>query len=67
VGIVSAVTSSLGSLKNNPAALDSARQKQSIKNFQSTTGGTAAEGRAAYEANKNNPAAMAELDRQLGV
>ena len=67
VGIVSAVTSSLGSLKNNPAALDSARQKQSIKNFQSTTGGTAAEGRAAYEANKSNPAAMAELDRQLGV
>jgi hypothetical protein len=67
VGIVSAVTSSPAFLKNNPAALDSARQRQSIKNFQAAGGGTAAEGKAAYEASRNNPSAMAALDKQLGL
>jgi len=67
VGIVSAVANSPSFLKNNPAALDSARQRQSIKNFQAAGGGSAAEGRAAYEATRSNPSAMAALDKQLGL
>jgi hypothetical protein len=67
VGIVSAVTSSVSFLKKNPAALDSARQRQSTKNFQAAGGGTVAEGRAAYEASRSNPNAMAALERQLGL
>ena len=46
---------------------DSARQRQAIKNFQAAGGGSAADGRAAYEATKNNPSAMAALDKQLGL
>ena len=67
VGIVAAVTTSKQDIKSNPAALDSARQRQSIKNFQSRGGGTSAEGRDNYAANKNDPAAMAALDAQLGI
>jgi hypothetical protein len=67
VGIVAAVTSSATSLRNNPAALDSARQRQSIKNFQANGGGTVAAGKAAYEAQRSNPNAMAALEKQLGI
>ena len=67
VGIVAAVTSSINSLKTNPAALDSARERQAIKNYQAATGGSADDGRAAYQANKNDAAAMAALDKQLGL
>jgi hypothetical protein len=67
VGIVSALTSSKNALRNNPAALDSARQRQSIKNFQARSGGSVSEGKAAYEASRSNPSAMAALEKQLGV
>lgn len=67
VGIVSAVTSATRNLGNNPAALDSARQRLSIKNHQSRTGATAAEAMANYQANKNNATEMAKLDKQLGI
>jgi hypothetical protein len=67
VGLASAVTSSIKALKTNAAALDSARQRQSIKNFQAAGGGSAALGAAAYAATKNNPSAMAALDKKLGL
>jgi hypothetical protein len=67
VGLVAAVTSSTKALRNNPAALDSARQRQSIKNFQAQGGGSVAAGKAAYAASRSNPNAMAALERQLGV
>ena len=67
VGIVSAVTSSITALKTNAAALDSARQRQAIKNFQTAGGGSAVLAKAAYDATKNDPAAMAVLDKQLGL
>jgi len=67
VGIVSAVTSATRNLGNNPAALDSARQRQSIKEYQSRTGATAAQAKANYQAIKNNAAEMAKLDEQLGI
>lgn len=63
--VVSSVSKS--ALRNNPAALDSARQKQFIKNFQSDGGGTVAAGRTAYEASRSNPSAMAALEQQLGI
>ena len=67
IGIVSAVTSATRNLGNNPAALDSARQRQSIKEYQSRTGATAAQAKANYQAIKNNAAEMAKLDEQLGI
>ena len=67
VGIVTALTSSKSSLKTDPAALDSARQKQSIKDYQSLTGATTAQAKANYEATKNNASAMAKIDAQLGL
>tara|TARA_R110000850_G_scaffold79433_1_gene171250 strand:- start:577 stop:1860 length:1284 start_codon:yes stop_codon:yes gene_type:complete len=67
VGIVSAVTSSKNSLKSDPAALGSARQRQAIKNHQLLRGSSAAEAKANYEATKNDPAAMAAIDAQLGL
>jgi len=67
VGIVSAVTSSNNSLKSDPAALGSARQRQAIKNHQLLRGSSAAEAKANYEATKNDPAAMAAIDAQLGL
>ena len=65
VAAVGAITSSKGFLKNNPAALDSAMQRQAVKNFQSATGGSVADGKAAYEASKSNPNDMAALERQV--
>ena len=67
VGIVSAVTSSNNSLKSDPAALGSARQRQAIKNHQLLRGSSAAEAKANYEATKNDPEAMAAIDAQLGL
>lgn len=65
VAAVSAVTKSKTFLRNNPAALNSAMQKQSIKNFQSATGGSVAQGRANFEAERSNPNAMAALESQV--
>lgn len=65
VAAVSAVTSSKSFLRNNPAALNSAMEKQAIKNYQAQTGGSVADGRAAYEANRSNPSAMAALEKQV--
>lgn len=65
VAAVGAVTSSKSFLKNNPAALNSAMQKQAIKNFQASGGGSVAAGKAAYEASKSNPAAMKSLESQV--
>jgi len=65
VAAVGAITSSKGFLKNNPAALDSAMQRQAVKNFQSTTGGSVADGKSAYEASRSNPNDMAALERQV--
>jgi len=67
IGIVSAVTSSNNSLKSDSAALGSARQRQAIKNHQLLRGSSAAEAKANYEATKNDPAAMAAIDAQLGL
>lgn len=69
VAVAGAVVNSVSksNLLNNPAALDSARQRQSIKNFQAAGGGTVAEGKAAYEASRSNPNAMAALEKQLGL
>jgi len=65
VGVLAAVTKGTNALKKNPAALDSAMQRQSIKNFQATTGGSVAQGKAAYEATRSNPNEMAALERQV--
>jgi hypothetical protein len=65
VAAIGAVTAGKRALQNNPAALDSAMQKQSIKNFQAQTGGSVAQGKANYEATRSNPNAMAALERQV--
>tara|TARA_R110000737_G_scaffold9791_3_gene25523 strand:- start:2193 stop:3485 length:1293 start_codon:yes stop_codon:yes gene_type:complete len=69
IAAATAVVSNISksALRNNPAALDSARQQQFIKNFQSDSGGTVAAGRTAYEASRSNPSAMAALEQQLGI
>jgi len=65
VGVLAAVTSGAKALRNNPAALDSAMQKQSIKNYQAQTGGSVAQGKANYDAQRSNPNEMAALERQV--
>jgi hypothetical protein len=65
VAAVAAFTSSKSFLKNNPAALDSAMQKQHTKNYQSLTGGSIAQGKAAYETVRTNPMEMAALEKQV--
>ena len=65
VGLATAVTSSKTFLRNNPAALDSAMQKQAVKNYQRDTGGTVAQGQAAYEALRSNPNEMQALENSI--
>tara|TARA_R110001606_G_scaffold185546_1_gene332954 strand:- start:1562 stop:2848 length:1287 start_codon:yes stop_codon:yes gene_type:complete len=61
------ISTSTNSIKTNAAAKDSARQKQSIYNYQSTTGGTVAEAKANYESNKDNADYVDSIDKQLGI
>lgn len=67
VAAVGAVTSGIRELRENPAALDSAREKQYIKNYQSQTGGSRDDARTAYQAARSNPNEMRALEQQLGV
>lgn len=65
VAAVGAFTKGKSLLKNNPAALDSAMQQQYVKNYQGITGGSVAQGKAAYQAIKSNPVEMAALEKAV--
>ena len=65
VAAVGAITSSKSYLTRNPAALNSAMERQAIKEYQAQTGGSVADGRANYAATRNNPSAMAALERRV--
>ena len=65
VAAVGAFTKGKSLLKNNQAALDSAMQQQYVKNYQGITGGSVAQGKAAYQAIKSNPVEMAALEKAV--
>ena len=64
---VAAVTAFAGNrnLKTNPAALESARERQYIKDYQSSNGGSVSEARNAYQTARGNPNQMAALENKV--
>ena len=64
-GVAAAVTSSKGFLKNNPAALSSAVEKQGIKDIQSNSGVSRAEAQSIHRANSSNPNYMSSLENKV--
>ena len=64
-GVAAAVTSSKGFLKNNPAALSSAVEKQGIKDIQSSSGVSRSEAQAIHRANSSNPNYMRSLENKV--
>lgn len=64
VGLVGSAISKQA-LKSNPAALASAMEKQYIKDYQSSNGGSVSEARNAYQTARGNPNQMTALENKV--
>jgi hypothetical protein len=64
-GVAAAVTSSKSFLKNNPAALSSAVEKQGIKDIQASTGVSRAQAQSLHNAQSSNPNYMRSLENKV--
>lgn len=62
---IAAVTSSKSFLRNNPAALSSAVERQGIKNIQGSQGVSRSEAQALHRAQTSNPNYMQSLENQV--